>query len=52
MDTKVLTDSLDEKLFSDKYFKKVYLVLVFWLVLSPIIVVVFGCLGINFVIIN
>ena len=52
MDTKVLTDSLDEKLFSDKYFKKVYLVLVFWLVLSPIIVVVFGCLGINFGIIN
>lgn len=52
MDTKILTDSLDEKLFSDKYFKKVYLVLAFWLVLSPIIVIIFGCLGLNFGIIN
>ena len=48
METKTITSALDDSLFSDKIYKKLYTFLTYWLVLSPIIVIPFESIGIKF----
>lgn len=50
MDTKKLAESLDEKLFSDKMFRKLYAFYAFWIVLSPIVTILFQIFGLSFTI--
>lgn len=50
MDVKKITDSLDDRLFSDKFFKKCYKVYAFWLVFAPIIETFFHIIGLKFII--
>ena len=50
MDTKKLTDSLDDRLFSDKIFKKVYVFYAFWLVVSPVVETICQTVGLKFIV--
>ncbi len=47
MDVKKLTDSLDEKLFSNTLFKKCYKIYVYWLVLVPLVETFFHILNLE-----
>ena len=47
MEVKKLADSLDDNLFSDKNFKKAYVVYAFWMILSPILAILTACLGLD-----
>lgn len=49
---KSLADNLDEKLFSEKIFKKFYLILSFWLILSPMVELLFWTFGVKFLILT
>lgn len=50
MDTKKLTDELDEKLFSDKIFKKIYVFYAFWIILAPVVNTIFSIIGVEFIV--
>lgn len=47
-ENKRLADKLDENLFSDKNFRKIYTFYTFWLILTPIIETAFACIGVKF----
>ena len=41
MTSNILADTLDENLFSDKYFKKIYIFYAYWAILAPILTLFF-----------
>ena len=47
MEVKKLADTLDDNLFSDKNFKKAYIVYAFWMILSPILTILTSIIGLN-----
>ena len=47
MNSKTLANKLDEKLFSDRIFKKLYVIYAFWMVLAPILETILGLLGLS-----
>ena len=47
MEVNKLADTLDDNLFSDKNFKKAYVVYSFWAILTPIITILFSAIGLD-----